>query len=75
MNTLHIVLLSIVVYLILIAIIVYWKPSLVFDKHGNPKPFGVGKDKTILSFGVIVVLLGILSFFTIAFIYSLKIYK
>ena len=42
-------LVSIIVFLILFAIILVIKPSIMFDKNGKPREFCIGyKNKTIL---------------------------
>ncbi len=64
--TININLVSIIVFLILFAIILLIKPSIMFDKNGNPREFGIGyKNKTILPLWLAVIILAIISYLTI----------
>lgn len=54
---------SIVFFILLITLIHISKPSIIFDKNGEIRPFGIGKQKTMFSFGVFTVVLAILSFY------------
>ena len=61
---------SIVVFLLLFAMIMITKPSIMFDKIGKPRAFGIGyKNKTILPLWLSVIILAILSYlFILCFI-------
>jgi hypothetical protein len=49
---------SIKVYIILIIIIIFIKPELIYDKKNNKfKSFGTKKNQTLLSFHVIAIIL------------------
>ena len=63
-------LVSIVVFLLLFAMIMITKPSIIFDKNGKPREFGIGyKNKTILPLWLSVIILAILSYlFILCFI-------
>jgi len=64
--TININLVSIIVFLILFAIILLIKPSVMFDKNGNPREFGIGyKNKTILPLWLAVIILAIISYLSI----------
>jgi hypothetical protein len=64
--TININLVSIIVFLILFAIILLIKPSIMFDKNGNPREFGIGyKNKTILPLWLAVIILAIISYLAI----------
>ncbi len=52
-----------VFFVLLVSLIATVKPNLLFEKDGRIKPFGIGDDKTMFSFGVITVVLAILSFY------------
>jgi hypothetical protein len=54
---------AIVFFVLLIALIFTTKPSLIFNPDGSLKPYGIGEDKTMFSFGVFTVVLAILSFY------------
>jgi hypothetical protein len=59
-------LVSIIVFLILFAIILVIKPSIMFDKNGKPREFGIGyKNKTILPLWLAVIILAIISYLAI----------
>lgn len=64
---------SLLFYLMAVALIVVAKPELMFAENGGIKSFGVGLDKdrspkTVFSFGVLVVVLAIVSFYIFAVI-------
>lgn len=50
-------------FILLISLIATTKPNLLFERDGSIKPFGIGEDKTMFSFGVITVVIAILSFY------------
>lgn len=54
---------SIVFFILLITLIHMSKLSVIFDKDGKLRPFGIGDNKTMFSFGVFTVVLAILSFY------------
>jgi hypothetical protein len=59
-------LVSIVIFLIMFALIMYIKPSIIFDTNGRPREFGIGyKNKTILPLWLMVIILAILVYFCI----------
>jgi hypothetical protein len=39
------------------------KPSVMFEPNGDFKPFGVGTEKTLFSFGIFTTVLAIVSFY------------
>jgi quinol-cytochrome oxidoreductase complex cytochrome b subunit len=62
----NIMLVSLVLFLILFAIILIYKPTLMFDKNGKPREFGIGyKNKTILPLWLMVIILAIITYFSI----------
>lgn len=66
-------LVSLIVFLILFAIILTNKPTLMFDKNGKPREFGIGyKNKTILPFWLMVIILAIVSYFCILYYINFK---
>ena len=72
----NIMLVSLVLFLILFAIILTYKPTLMFDKNGKPREFGIGyKNKTILPFWLMVILLAIISYFCILCYINFNKYK
>lgn len=54
---------SVAFYVLLMVLIFMSKPAVVFDKDGTIRPFGVGYDKTMFSFGVFSVVVAIMSFY------------
>lgn len=61
-------LVSIVIFLLLFALIMFIKPTIIFDKNGRPRDFGIGyKNKTILPLWLTVIILAILSYLSILF--------
>lgn len=66
-------LVSLVLFLILFAIVLTYKPTLMFDKNGKPREFGIGyKNKTILPFWLMVIILAIVSYFCILYYINFK---
>lgn len=64
----NIQLVSIIVFLLLFIILVITKPSLIFDKNGVPRQFGLGyKNKTICPIWLIILILGIMSYFFVLY--------
>ncbi len=59
---------SVMFYLMVISLVILTKPQLMFDSNGNILPFGIGEDKTMISFGVLTVVLAIVSFYIFCFI-------
>ena len=59
---------SIMFYLLSISLIILTRPSVMFDRNGNIKPFGLGAHKTAFSFGVFAVVLAISCFYVFALI-------
>ena len=59
-------LVSIIVFLLLFAVIMVTKPTIIFDKNGKPREFGIGyKKKTILPLWLTVIVLAIISYLSI----------
>lgn len=54
---------SIVFFILLITLVHMSQLSVIFDKDGKLRPFGIGDNKTMFSFGVFTVVLAILSFY------------
>ena len=62
----NIMLVSLVIFLILFAILLIYKPTLMFDKNGRPRELGIGyKNKTILPLWLMVIILAIITYFCI----------
>ena len=60
---LHKVILSIYLFLFLMAIIHYIKPKLIYDENGGFRPFGLGyRKKTILPIWLVSIFFAILSY-------------
>lgn len=54
---------SIAFFVLLMILLFVSKPTIMFDSKGELRPFGVGYDKTMFSFGVFTVVLAIMSFY------------
>lgn len=54
---------SVAFYVLLMILLFLSKPSVMFDPNGNLRPFGVGYDKTMFSFGVFTVVVAVVSFY------------
>lgn len=52
--------LSSIAFCLVMLIINLSKPSFIFNRNGDIKPFGCGKNKTIYSLGVVTILVSIL---------------
>lgn len=50
-------------YILLIILVIVSKPSVMFEKDGSIRPFGVGEEKTMFSLGVFSIVFAILSFY------------
>ena len=62
----NIMLVSLIIFLLFFAILLTYKPTLMFDKNGKPREFGIGyKNKTILPLWLMVIILAILIYFGI----------
>lgn len=54
---------TLLLFVLTVTLVIVSKPSFVFDKNGDLIPFGTGDGQTILSLGVLVILLAYLSFY------------
>jgi hypothetical protein len=54
---------SILFYILLILLLISIKPSVIFNRDGSLKHFGLDEDKTIFSLGVFTVLVAVVSFY------------
>ncbi len=61
---------SIIIYIVIVAIIVYFKPPLMFDAEGNPKKWGLENNETESMFSPMILfpLLAIISYYISAFV-------
>jgi hypothetical protein len=59
---------SVLFYSLTQLLLVTAKPSVIFERNGDIKPFGVGSHKTMFSYGVFSVVLAILCFYVFALI-------
>jgi hypothetical protein len=64
---------SILLFILLFSIIHFTKPSLIYNKDGSFRIFGVGfRDKTIISIWVVSIILAILCYIFVSyFTYSI----
>lgn len=66
---------SLIFYLLVVALIIVSKPEFMFDANRVAKPFGLGPEKSIFSFGVIISTVSILSYYIFATIDLLFAYE
>lgn len=60
--------LAILLFLVLFGLLHVMKPSLIYNKEGGFRPFGVGyKHKTVLPAWVFAIILGMLSYLAISY--------
>lgn len=64
----HRVLYSALFFILIIVLLMVSRPAMMFEANGSIKQFGIGEHKTIVSLGVSVVLLAIISFYVFAVI-------
>ena len=55
-------LISIIIYIALVIFLFSLKPKFCFDKYGNLKKFGIGKNKTPFTFMNISMIIGLFAF-------------
>jgi hypothetical protein len=55
---------AIALYLLLIFIVLFYKPQFIFTDEGELKDFGTGENKTIMPLWIIFALMGIVSYYT-----------
>lgn len=54
---------SIMFYALIVSLLFVAKPTLMFDRAGNFKSFGIGGSKTVFSFGIFVTVTAMVSFY------------
>ena len=52
MNPLYI---SLTIYLVIVGLLVYFKPLVFFDENGNVRKTGFTKNKTVFSFNLLLI--------------------
>ena len=63
----------IIVYILLYSLIIFFKPSIIYDRNKNLRQFGVGyKNTTILPLWLVSILLAIISYFIVLYVLHLK---
>lgn len=68
----HINTFSIILFVILFAIVIYIKPSVVFKDNGTIREFGIGyKSKTILPIWLVSIILAFLSYLIVLYYLAL----
>ena len=61
-------LVAIFIYIIFFGIIIYIKPSFLYNKDGSLREFGIGTNKkTVLPIGLITILIAIISYFFVLY--------
>jgi|UniRef100_A0A6C0ES28 hypothetical protein len=64
----------IIVYISLYSLIIFFKPSIIYDRYkGSLRQFGVGyKNTTILPLWLVSILLAIISYFIVLYVIHLR---
>ena len=64
----NITLFAMIIFIFLYLIIVYLKPSFIFEKNGNIRNFGIGtKKKTVIPLWFAAIILSIMSYFCLMY--------
>ena len=63
---------SILIYLLIISLIIYLKPKMIFTKNGKIKSWGLSDNKTIYPLGLVVLVIAILCYFFISYYFVLE---
>ena len=63
---------TIITYLIIISLIIYLKPSMIFTKDGKLKLFGINNGQTIYPLWIVVSIIAILSYYFISLLFFFK---
>jgi hypothetical protein len=67
----HVVTISILIYIILYILIMYIKPSFLFQKNGSLRNFGIGyRNKTIIPVWFLAIFIATLSYFSVMYYVS-----
>ena len=64
--------LTIITYLIIISIIIYIKPNMIYTKDGNLKLFGINNGQTIYPLWIVVSIVAILCYYFISLLFFFK---
>ena len=69
-------LVSIIIFLVLFMSIILIKPSLIFDKNGKPREFGLGyKNKTILPIWLAIIFFAIISYLAVLYYINFNLFS
>ena len=63
---------TIITYLISIILIIYLKPSMIFNKDGKLKLFGINNGQTIYPLWIVVSIVAILSYYFVTLLFFFK---
>lgn len=66
------VLYAILAFLSFSCVLLVVKPSFIFHENGDLKQFGFGKNETLLSFGILSVVIPVISFYVFSSYDALK---
>jgi len=59
---------SIVIYIILYALVILYKPGFIYNKDGSLRQFGVGlKKKTVIPIWLLAIILAIITYFSVLY--------
>ena len=54
---------TLLIYLVVVMIIIITRPKFMFKKNGEFKPFGIGKNKTVFPFWLIIFVTIIIAYY------------
>lgn len=60
---------SVALFVLAMILLIVARPRHVFDHDGRPRPFGCGKDQTMVSLGVLTAVIAILITYTCAIVH------
>ena len=64
----NITMVSIIIYITIYCIIIYIKPSFLYNKNGNLREFGIGtKNHTVIPAWLLAIIISILSYFCVLY--------
>ena len=64
----NIIIYTIILFITILAVFVYFKPQFLYNKNGTPRNFGLGKtNSTIIPLWLLVIIIAILSYTTISY--------
>jgi len=70
------ILVSIILFILIFLIIILMKPTIIFDKNGKLREFGIGyKNKTILPIWLAIIIIAIFSYLGVLYFINFRNYN